>query len=449
MVYLRQKGGIDMNINLKENEEIEFKESLAQLDKGIKSLSAMLNKNNHGSIYFGVKDNGDICGLTLGNNTLKDIRQRVKELIKPQIMIRLETKKYEDKDVVILSSEGSDVPYSCDGKYFIRNASSDDQIEPQLLRKMFIYDNPNLLIDTSSNNQNLTFNQFLGYCIVKGVNIIDNDEFLKSKVLFTKDGAYNLMAFILSDQSNVSIKVVKFNGTDKSSFSERTEYGNQCLLNSINDVLAYIKSLNTTKIDVISSTSRKDIPLFDYESFREAWINACLHNRWIEMIPPSVFIYDDRIEILSYGDLPYNLSKESFYSGTSVPVNRALKDIFMSVGLSEQSGHGVPIIVSHYGKEAFSFESSTIKVTIPFAFEPDYVLGRKVRENIVNNLNESQRKVLNYILDNPYASQKEIADKSNISLANVKKITLKLQSSNLLERKDGKKNGYWQVKLYL
>ena len=438
-----------MNINLKENEEIEFKESLAQLDKGLKSLSAMLNKNNRGSIYFGVKDNGDICGLTLGNNTLKDIRQRVKELIKPQIMIRLETKKYEDKDVVILSSEGSDVPYSCDGKYFIRNASSDDQIEPQLLRKMFIYDNPNLLIDTSSNNQNLTFNQFLGYCIVKGVNIIDNDEFLKSKVLFTKDGAYNLMAFILSDQSNVSIKVVKFNGTDKSSFSERTEYGNQCLLNSINDVLAYIKSLNTTKIDVISSTSRKDIPLFDYESFREAWINACLHNHWIEMIPPSVFIYDDRIEILSYGDLPYNLSKESFYSGTSVPVNRALKDIFMSVGLSEQSGHGVPIIVSHYGKEAFSFESSTIKVTIPFAFEPDYVLGRKVRENIVNNLNESQRKVLNYILDNPYASQKEIADKSNISLANVKKITLKLQSSNLLERKDGKKNGYWQVKLYL
>lgn len=438
-----------MNINLKENEEIEFKESLAQLDKGLKSLSAMLNKNNRGSIYFGVKDNGDICGLTLGNNTLKDIRQRVKELIKPQIMIRLETKKYEDKDVVILSSEGSDVPYSCDGKYFIRNASSDDQIEPQLLRKMFIYDNPNLLIDTSSNNQNLTFNQFLGYCIVKGVNIIDNDEFLKSKVLFTKDGAYNLMAFILSDQSNVSIKVVKFNGTDKSSFSERTEYGNQCLLNSINDVLAYIKSLNTTKIDVISSTSRKDIPLFDYESFRKAWINACLHNRWIEMIPPSVFIYDDRIEILSYGDLPYNLSKESFYSGTSVPVNRALKDIFMSVGLSEQSGHGVPIIVSHYGKEAFSFESSTIKVTIPFAFEPDYVLGRKVRENIVNNLNESQRKVLNYILDNPYASQKEIADKLNISLANVKKITLKLQSSNLLERKDGKKNGYWQVKLYL
>ncbi len=438
-----------MNINLKENEEIEFKESLAQLDKGLKSLSAMLNKNNYGSIYFGVKDNGDICGVSVGNNTLKDIRQRVKELIKPQIMIHLETKKYEDKNVVVLSSEGSDIPYSCDGRYFIRNVSSDDQIEPQLLRKMFEAGDSDLISNYKSYNQALTFYQFLEYNKIKGLHITNENSFLKSKVFFTRDGAYNLMAFILSDQSNVSIKVVKFNGTDKSSFSERTEYGNQCLLNSINDVLTYIKSLNTTKIDVISSTSRKDIPLFDYESFREAWINACLHNRWIEMIPPSVFIYDDRIEVLSYGDLPYNLSKESFYGGTSIPINKALKDIFISVGLAEQSGHGVPIIVSHYGKEAFSFESSTIKVTLPFAFEPDYVLGRKVRENIVNNLNENQRKVLNYIFENPYASQQEIASKLNMSLSNIKKITVKLQEIHLLERKASKKSGYWHVKLYI
>lgn len=438
-----------MNINLKENEQIEFKESLSQLDKGLKSLSAMLNKTNHGTIYFGVKDDGDICGVSVGKNTLKDIRQRVHELIKPQIVIHLETKKYDDKNVVILSSDGSEVPYSCDGRYFIRNVSSDEQVEPQLLRRMFEFGDSDLITNLKSYNQDLTFNQFLEYNKIKGLHITNNNSFLKNKVLFTRDGTYNLMAFILSDQSNVSIKVVKFNGVDKTSFSERTEYGNQCLLNSINDVLSYIKSLNTTKIDVFSTTSRKDIPLFDYESFREAWINACLHNRWAEMIPPSVFIYDNRIEVLSYGDLPYNLSKESFYSGTSVPINRALKDIFVSVGLSEQSGHGVPIIVSKYGKEAFSFESSTIKVTIPFAFEPDYVLGRKVKESMINNLNESQKKVLHYIIENPYANQQEIAGKLDISLSNVKKITLKLQEIGVLERKSGKKNGYWQVKLYL
>lgn len=35
-----------MKLTVKENENIEFKESLAQLDKGLKSLTAMLNSNH-------------------------------------------------------------------------------------------------------------------------------------------------------------------------------------------------------------------------------------------------------------------------------------------------------------------------------------------------------------------------------------------------------------------
>ncbi len=45
----------------------------------------------------------------------------------------------------------------------------------------------------------------------------------------------------------------------------------------------------------------------------------------------------------------------------------------MATGLAEQSGHGVPIIVSDYGKEAFSFDDGILKVTIKFAYEPDAV----------------------------------------------------------------------------
>ena len=50
-----------MNFGI-ENEYQEFKESLAQLDKAIKSLTAMVNKNGRGTIYFGVNDNGDVVG---------------------------------------------------------------------------------------------------------------------------------------------------------------------------------------------------------------------------------------------------------------------------------------------------------------------------------------------------------------------------------------------------
>ena len=54
-----------MNIG-QENESQEFKESLSQLDKGLKSLTAMLNRHGTGSVYFGVDDNGNVKGLTIG-----------------------------------------------------------------------------------------------------------------------------------------------------------------------------------------------------------------------------------------------------------------------------------------------------------------------------------------------------------------------------------------------
>ena len=56
-----------MNLGI-ENEYQEFKESLTQLDKGLKSLTAMLNKHNQGAVYFGAKDDGNICGLMVGKD---------------------------------------------------------------------------------------------------------------------------------------------------------------------------------------------------------------------------------------------------------------------------------------------------------------------------------------------------------------------------------------------
>ena len=44
-----------MNLG-KENEDQEFKLGLGQLDKGIKSLSAMLNRKSEGTVYYGVDD---------------------------------------------------------------------------------------------------------------------------------------------------------------------------------------------------------------------------------------------------------------------------------------------------------------------------------------------------------------------------------------------------------
>ena len=58
-----------MNIGT-ENETTEFKKSLSQLDKGLKSLSAMLNRNGYGTVYFGVNKDGEVNRkVTVGKST--------------------------------------------------------------------------------------------------------------------------------------------------------------------------------------------------------------------------------------------------------------------------------------------------------------------------------------------------------------------------------------------
>ena len=67
-----------MNLG-REDEFKEFKEGLGQLDKGLKSVTAMLNRHNIAIVYFGVDDNGNVVGLQTGKDTLMDIRNKIKK----------------------------------------------------------------------------------------------------------------------------------------------------------------------------------------------------------------------------------------------------------------------------------------------------------------------------------------------------------------------------------
>lgn len=40
--------------------------------------------------------------------------------------------------------------------------------------------------------------------------------------------------------------------------------------------------------------------------------------------------------------------------------------IFLSMGLTEHTGHGIPTIVNKYGEEVFEIEDNYIRCIIPF-----------------------------------------------------------------------------------
>lgn len=435
---------MDAPVNIgQENETAEFKVSLAQLDKGLKSLTAMLNRHGKGSVWFGVDDDGDVIGLEIGEKTFPDIRSRASAAIAPKIACELKEHRMPDgKSCIEISAAGHDIPYAFDGRYYWRNGAADELASRELLRKMLLSRPADIIREIPSELQDLTFSGLCGRLAASGRHASDTPEFRQSFGLVNRAGKLNLTAYLLSDQNRLSIKVVRFQGKDKSALSTRTEYSRQCLLLSVREVLEFFSALNTTQVSVANG-ERIEIPLFPYEAFREAWINAALHCCWQDGIPPAVYLFDDRIEIVSNGGLPYGLSSEAFFAGESRPVNPGLLAVFQADSLAEQTGRGNPTIVANCGEKAFSLESGLVKVAIPFAYIPAFVLIR----NSGNLLTEKQKAVLAHLSAHPCDSLPQTAAATGQSLAGVKKTSVKLQEAGLLERSGSRRAGKWIVKV--
>ena len=50
--------------------------------------------------------------------------------------------------------------------------------------------------------------------------------------------------------------------------------------------------------------------LVDIDCLREVVYNALAHNDWLSGGVPSVYVYKDRIEVISYGGLPFGKQKK-------------------------------------------------------------------------------------------------------------------------------------------
>lgn len=428
-----------MNIGV-ETEKIEFKKTTGELREGITSLASMLNKNGYGVLYFGVKDNGDVVGQQMGDRTLREISQAIANFIKPQIIPTIEHKLMDDKDVIRIEVRGSEKPYSAYGRYYMRSADEDRELSPIALKELMDRQtSSDVLTLAVAPVQNLTFNKLKIAYVTAGLTV-DQATFEDNAGLKNSDGNYNLMAFLLADENDISIKVVTFAGKDKTELVKRNEYGGTCLVTAIDKVIDYIESINDTMV-TMGSHRRQEEKLFDMASFKEAWQNACIHTKWDKGNPPAVYIFSDRIEIISTGGLPVDLNKEEFYKGISKPVNSKLQKIFGQLGYVEQTGHGIPLIISNYGKQAFDIMENFINVTIPFNYEKKNAAGAEVQNKVI--INDAEQMVVEYIRQNSSITIKELVEASGYSDGYVRKILASLKEKKIIERQGGNKVGKW------
>lgn len=85
---------------------------------------------------------------------------------------------------------------------------------------------------------------------------------------------------------------------------------------SLDEVLRYGDVLDIIQADERERVvERKEVPLFENDAFREAVINAFVHNKWVSGNEPMITVFSDRIEILSRGSLAPEQTMEGFFCG--------------------------------------------------------------------------------------------------------------------------------------
>ncbi len=465
--------------NFAETEKSELK--LKFNDSIPKEIVAFLNTDG-GTVYIGVDDNGSVCGVSDLDETLKKIADIIENQIlpDPRPFVDLGTKFVDQKHVVEIKVKKGDGLYyikkygrSAQGCFIRVGSTCRSMTEEQIRITHNKYlDSKVRITEIPSRMKNPTF-QYLKLLLTEKGYTINDKTFAENFHLLTKDGEYNKMAELLADKNEVSIKVVRFKGKEKANgIAMRNEYGDKCLLVAMKQAFDYCADvLNETRTSFHKGL-RVDTPLFDRIAFREAWFNACLHNNWADGTPPAIYVFTDRLEIISTGGLPSNLSKEDFFRGVSKPVNEELAKLFIRLDLMEQTGYGVPRITESYGKDVFEFLDFFIRVTIPFAFEIEFEeegknepvnepinkeegnnstettqkgVEKSVEKTTQKGVEKSVEKIIKVIRENPQITVRELTTIVGLSRRGVEKNIKKLQIQGILRRVGPDKGGHWEL----
>lgn len=146
------------------------------------------------------------------------------------------------------------------------------------------------------------------------------------------------------------------------------------------------------------------------------------------------------------------MTKKQFFEGISRPRNATLMRIFLNMGLTEHTGHGIPTIVKKYGETVFEIEDNYIRCTIPFDEE---VLDKLKNDNVGNHvgnyvgnhvfLNKTEKKVVSLLIEDAEYTADELAARIGVTKRTIERAFISLQNKKVIERIGSNRKGSWMV----
>ncbi len=457
-----------MNLG-KESETLEFKKTTGELKEAMISISSILNKHGVGTLYFGVKPNGDVVGQDVSESSLRDVSRFVYEFIKPQIYPMIQEEVLDDRHVIKIEFHGEDYPYSAAGRYYLRTADEDREVTPAELRQFFI-----------ANEYKEKWEKTKSQCLAKQIDKATVKTFCERSVSAGRlvDGRYTVQTVLkrfgfvdgdyLTNAGNVlfgnshpvTLKAAIFATDEKLTFLDMQMYEDN-ILNLLGIAEKYILKNINWKSEIVDM-ERAEIPEIPVAAVREILANSYAHAVYNGSTYHEICVHPGKVTIYSPGSFASTYSPEDYINKNlqSSIRNAAISKILYLNKSIEQFGSGFKRINS-LCKDAgvkYSYEFSDNGFTFVFYRKTKNVSVRQngnEMDGTVNgiegvtvniSLNKNERAVYYLLEKNPYYTRKELADATSKSLRTIQRTLDSLRKKELIERIGSDKSGYWEVK---
>ena len=440
-----------------ESQNIEWKESWR--DDYLKWICGFANAQG-GKIYIGVDDTGKVVGVQNGKRLLEEIPNKIQTNLGFLADVNLLSKNGLDYIEIIVGP--SSYPVSYKGEYHFRSGST-----KQILRGV-------ALTEFISSKTGIRWED----SVIEGVAVEDLDkesfdifrrEAIRSKRM-TKDDLNMSNAELLDsldllkDGKLTRAAVLLFHRAPQKwmfgTYTKIGKFGKGSDLQYQDEVIGSLFMQAERVIELIylkylkapvtyDNLTRVETYPFPKDAVREALYNALVHSRWSAGIPIQVRIEDEAMYISNECVFPSDWTMESLLQRhQSRPYNPKIARAFFRAGYIESWGRGIQKIFevcNEYGtlQPEYVVHSEDIMIKLAAVSISDKQFSKldsKAEDTALKT------KIVEYLQNQPAATQKELQEVFNETRTHIQKKVKELVNEGKIERKGGKRFGYWEIK---
>lgn len=462
-------------ILLGEDSTRQFKVDVKNADSLASEIAAFA-KSDGGTILIGVADNGSTPGLSGDEVTRINqlIGNAASHLVRSPIAVQTRNVALKNGRIVIVLS----VPKGIDKPYFDKNgviwlkAGADKRRvnSKEELRRLFQlthqFHGDELPTNAGVDKlDKLRFRDFLLDVYQRDYpdSTTELTRLLQNMNLATDDGRLNLAGVLLFAQRpewivpQFVIKAIRYPGNEiHATGYHDTEDFTGPLPKLFEGALFFIMR-NLHKVQAGRGVNAPGLPEVPEAVFEELLVNALVHRDYLVSAPIRLFVFDNRIEIISPGYLPNNLTVEKIRAGNSNIRNPILVS-YVAKGLLPYHGLGSGIKRALERWPAIDFiddhDGCLFKVTVhrkgmeEFGTVAQGEIKMQINVPIASifaPLSSTETRLLELIRSNPGITYAELADSIERDRTTVMRHVSRLKEARRIRRVGSKKTGHWEV----